>query len=187
MSKLLQRIQRKEIPRSDLLKIRENAKSLLQKGNAEAAEIIDAINKIGPPKLEAMYAFLGFCPGGDIENRQDDKMLKDGIYEYNDISKVKQLEHLTDIMVGDTIILKKRQTFGKTMRIYSYGPVNEVCESRITGKPYFRVEWTTPSEFLEVPLMACNSTVNIRDVANVEKSMPEEFWDWLGGRPLPDL
>jgi hypothetical protein len=32
----------------------------------------------------------------------------------------------------------------------------------------------------EVPLMACNSTVDIKLMSQVEEQMPEEFFEWLG-------
>lgn len=169
--------------RDRLQKIRENALRKFKEGANEAREIVDAIDRIGPPKIEAQYAFLGFCPGADIERRQDEKMLKNGIYEFDFVSSETQLKRMGRIMAGDTIILKKREVFAETMRIYSHGPVTQVCESKFTGKPYFNVDWITPPEFLEVPLMGCNSTINIRELAHVEESMPKEFWDWLGWRP----
>jgi hypothetical protein len=27
--------------------------------------------------------------------------------------------------------------------------------------------------------MACNDTVNLRDIKTVENEMPKEFWNWL--------
>ena len=50
---------------------------------------------------------------------------------------------------------------------------------RITKKIYFRVDWRVPKEFLIVPLMGCNSTVNPRSIENVEREMHEDFWAWL--------
>ena len=33
--------------------------------------------------------------------------------------------------------------------------------------------------YLEVPLLGCNSTVNIRSIEQIDENMPEEFWQWL--------
>ncbi|NVJ99920.1 MAG: hypothetical protein HWE12_00120 [Oceanospirillaceae bacterium] len=77
------------------------------------------------------------------------------------------------------MILKKHEEFGKTMRIYSHGKVKAAKTSRIE-LPYLPVDLITPEEFLELPLMGCNTTVDVRSIKRVEDEMPEEFWEWLG-------
>ena len=39
--------------------------------------------------------------------------------------------------------------------------------------------WSTQKEIIEVPLMACNSTVDIRTIEQVKDVMPDEFYQWL--------
>jgi hypothetical protein len=169
------------IPRSERLQIYENAKDQIRKGlNAEIArEVMHVIDTTAVPPLQAEYVFMGYCPDAKLENRQDDIWIKDGICEYNWVSDAKQLSKFDQIMVGDTIILKKREIFGETMKIHAHGKITKRETSDITKKIYFRVDWRVPKEFLIVPLMACNSTVNPRSIENVERAMHEDFWAWL--------
>ena len=91
------------------------------KNNPE--EILRLIETISVPPLQQQYVFMGYCPGALLENRQDDIWIADGFCEFNWVTNEKQLSDFYDIMVGDTIILKKRETFGKTMKISGHGKI----------------------------------------------------------------
>ena len=179
--RIIQRIVEGTVSRSDRLKIYENAKASLNAGkNVERAEaIIDAIQMVSVPPDQSEFVFMGYCPGASLENRQDEKWIADGICEFDWITDPIQTKRFYEIQVGETIIAKKREEFGETMMISAHGKVVKREESQITGKLYFRVDWTVPEEFLIVPLLGCNSTVNVRTREDLEDSMPLEFWEWL--------
>ena len=76
------------------------------------------------------------------------------------------------------MILKKREKFGKTMKLYGHGRVRCVAYDKDERK-YLLMNWSDQNEEIEVPLMGCNSTVDIRTIEAVEEEMPEEFHAWL--------
>ena len=162
-----------------MLTIRDHARDLLNKGFEDALFLINLINETAVPELEAEYVFLGYCPGGDLERRLDDIWIADGICKFDFIESKHQHKLFNRIKKPDTIILKKRQEFGSTMRIHAFGKVNKVEESDMTALTYLRVDWIKPRDFLEVPLMGCNSTVNSRTLKQVEDAMPKDFWAWM--------
>jgi hypothetical protein len=41
------------------------------------------------------------------------------------------------------------------------------------------MNWSNQKEIIEVPLMACNSTVDVRSIEQVEDEMLTEFFTWL--------
>jgi len=41
------------------------------------------------------------------------------------------------------------------------------------------MNWSNQDEVIEVPLMACSSTINVRTIEAIEDEMPEEFYTWL--------
>jgi len=77
------------------------------------------------------------------------------------------------------VILKKREKFGKTMKLYGHGRV-EAISIDATEHRYLKMNWSKQNEVIEVPLMACNSTVDIKSMEQVEAQMPKEFFGWLG-------
>lgn len=40
--------------------------------------------------------------------------------------------------------------------------------------------WSVQDEIIEVPLMGCNSTVDIKSIEALEGGIPLEFFKWLG-------
>jgi len=179
--KIIAKIKDGSMSRSERLQLYINAKSYFQRGilKDNPQEILELIETISIPPLQQEYVFMGYCPGASLENRRDDIWIRDGICEFDWIDNERQLRDFYQIMVGDTIILKKRETFGRTMKISAHGKITQRVESRKTNKPYFRVDWRVPYEFLIVPLLGCNATVNPRKLDAVEKAMPEDFWRWL--------
>ena len=178
---IIQKIINGTMSRVDRLKIYENAKRSCDAGKDvdRAKRIMHVIDTVSVPPLQAEYVFMGFCPGASLENRQDELWYADGICEFDWVSDPIQMKRFYDIQVGDTIIAKKRERFGETMMISGHGKVTKREESNRTGKRYFRVDWRIPKDFLIVPLIGCNSTVNTRTLKFVEETMPTDFWNWL--------
>ena len=46
---------------------------------------------------------------------------------------------------------------------------------------FLQMEWSAQNNEIEVPLLGCNSTVDIRTMDVVEAEMPAEFFQWLQG------
>jgi hypothetical protein len=88
-------------------------------------------------------------------------------------------ERFDSICAGDIVVLKKREQFGKTMKVYGHGWVRSIAYDSDEVR-YFVMDWSEQSSVLEVPLMGCNSTVDIKAMEVVENEMPGEFWIWLG-------
>lgn len=42
------------------------------------------------------------------------------------------------------------------------------------------MNWSNQERIIEVPLMGCGSTVNVKSMKTVEEKMPKEFFEWLG-------
>jgi hypothetical protein len=176
-----------KMSRNEMHLTRENQRSLLKLGYPAAQLVIDAINDTAVPKIEAEYAFLGFCPGGNFDNRLDTFWLTSGICKFDNIISQRQLRRFSRIHKGDTIILKKMLQWGVSMELFAYGEVLEVRDSQLTQLSYFHVDWHEHDEYLIVPAMAARSTVDVRSLAKVEGTMPPEFWSWLAtGRRVPN-
>jgi len=177
---MLQKIKNQGYTRVELMKIRENIIRHLKESPSDERGLarLEAIENTELLPAESQYVFMGFCPGATLENRQDTEWLEKGICKFDFVQSEHQLRRFLDIMPGDIVILKKREEFGKTMRIFAHGQVKAAKTSRI-NLPYLEMDWEKPKEFLEVPLLGCNSTVDVRSLERVESEMPPEFWEWL--------
>jgi len=78
------------------------------------------------------------------------------------------------------VILKKREQFGKSMKLYGYGRVKSIATGTDALR-YLKMKWSPQNEIIEVPLMGANSTVDIKSMAQVEEQMPKDFFKWLEG------
>ncbi len=65
------------------------------------------------------------------------------------------------------------------MKLYGYGRVKTVAYDD-NNMRYLVMKWEEQQEVIEVPLMACNSTVDIKSIKQVEEAMTDSFWQWLG-------
>ena len=65
------------------------------------------------------------------------------------------------------------------MKLYGHGRVKSVAYDE-NDMRYLLMDWSSQEEIIEVPLMACNSTIDIKAIEQVEEVMPETFWQWLG-------
>lgn len=174
--KIIERIKSVGLSRTELLIIEQNARSALDKGDADARAIIDLIAASLPN--ERYFIFMGFCPGADFSNRQDYRWRAEAICDFFFYESERQMERFRSIAPGDLIILKKRQQFARTMKLYGHGRVKGK-RSTAKGDRILEMDWSLQQAEIEVPLLGCNDTVNLRSVERVEGEMPKEFWEWL--------
>jgi hypothetical protein len=121
---------------------------------------------------------MGFCPGADFSRRQDARWKALGVCEFEYDQSEVQVRRFSSIRVGDQIILKKREVFGKTMKLYGHGRVIGV-EYSPEGRRVLNMKWHPSESIIEVPLLGCNSTVNLKKTAIVLRDMPPGFHEWL--------
>lgn len=172
----LAKIRSRAYTRSELSQMRKNAEATLKKGHPDAAAVLAAIDEAEP--LDDFIVFMGFCPGASMENRLDVEWKEKGICTFIFLDSPSQLERFNTILPGDLIVLKKRHVFGKTMQLFGHGRVSGVRYDD-QGHRYLQMNWSPQEQVIEVPLMACNSTVDIRTIEQVEAEMPAAFYDWL--------
>ena len=163
--------------RSELIKLNYNAVDKLSKGDADAQLVINHIQQAVP--LDPYILFMGFCPNAEFANRLDLEWKEKGICRFDYRESQQQAERFDSICKGDKVVLKKIEKFGKTMKLFGHGRVSSI-EYDANNIRFLGVDWSSQEEILEVPLMGCNSTVDIRAIENVEDEMPKEFYDWLG-------
>lgn len=175
--KALERIQSGTMTRADLVALRENAVAKVEAGDRDAEQVVTAIVQAKP--LDSYALFMGFCPGADFNDRLDIEWKAKGICRFDYLESTQQLERFNSICVGDLVVLKKREQFGKTMKLFGHGRVKSIAYDENNIR-YLVMDWSAQSEVIEVPLMGCNSTVDVRSIEAVEGEMPDEFWDWLG-------
>jgi hypothetical protein len=171
----IERVKNGNMSRADLVKLKVNADDKYIKGDSEAKYVLDAINNAAP--TDSFILFMGFCPGGNFSNRLDIEWKEQGICRFDFHESEHQLNRFNTICKGDLIVLKKREQFGKTMKLYGYGRVSGIAydENQIR---YLEMNWSSQADEIEVPLLGCNSTVEIRSIEVVEDEMPKEFFDW---------
>lgn len=177
IEKTLERIRQNNYSRAELSRIRANAEAKLLEGNRDAELIITAINQAKP--TDDFIVFMGFCLGGSLDNRLDIEWKDKGICTFHYLESQGQLDDFNSILVGDLIVLKKRHQFGKTMQLHGHGRVTGI-QHDTAGNRFLQMGWSDQNDIIEVPLMGCNATVDIRTMDKVEAEMPEAFWDWLG-------
>ena len=154
-----------------------NAKAKLDKGDAAAQAVLDALMSSAP--TDRYVVFMGFCPHADINNRLDVEWRKQGNCTFTFYDSEHQMERFRTISVGDLLVLNKIQIYGKTMRLYGHGRVTAL-ENDDKGDRVLRMTWSDQDAQIDVPLMGCNETVNVKDIERVDDVMPPEFWSWLG-------
>lgn len=162
--------------RSQLIQMRSNAEALQKKGDTAAAAVIAEIDIATP--TDKTIVFMGFCPGANFDNRLDLDWKEKGICTFIFLRSEQQVERFNEIWPGDLIVLKKRQQFGKTMLLYGHGRATGVKYDQDNNR-YLEMDWSAQDQIIEVPLLACNSTVDLRTIERVEAEMPIEFFNWL--------
>lgn len=174
--KAIERIKSGNMSRADLVRLKRNADEKYCKGDSEAKYVLDAINSATP--TDSYILFMGFCPGADFNERLDTEWKEKRICRFDYHESEHQVERFNSICKGDLVVLKKREQFGKTMKLYGHGRVNGIAYDEDQVR-YLKMDWSNQEEVIEVPLMGCNSTVDIRTIEAVEDEMPEEFYTWL--------
>lgn len=177
ISTVIDRIRNGGYGRSDLIKLHSNAKAMQAKGDADAAAVFTELGIATP--FDKAIIFMGFCPGADFARRLDKEWKRKGICEFKWRESKAQHDRFCEIWPGDLIVLKKREQFGKTMRLYGHGRVAGVKHD-VDDDRYLLMDWSDQNQVIEVPLMGCNSTVEVRTIEQVEEAMPAAFFDWLG-------
>ena len=174
--KTIEKITSGSLSRSDLVNIKKNAEIKFSKGDLDAKDVLIAINNAKP--IDAYILFMGFCPNADFNNRLDTEWKEKGICKFDFPESEVQVERFDTICAGDRVVLKKIESFGKTMRLFGHGRVKSVAYDE-NGLRYLVMNWSPQERVIEVPLMGAFSTVNIKSIEAVEDEMPEEFWRWL--------
>lgn len=174
--KAVERVGIGEMSRTDLLKIKRNAEDKLASGDTEAQLVLDAINHAEP--VDSYILFMGFCPGADFNERLDTSWKEQGICRFDYLESEHQAERFNSICKGDLVVLKKREKFGRTMKLYGHGRVKSIAYDKDNVR-YLIMDWSDQDEEIEVPLMGCNSTVDVKSAQAVEDEMPAEFYEWL--------
>lgn len=173
----IDRIRAKGYTRGELNELRKKAQPLAAKGDEDALVLLHEIDRAGPS--DTYVVFMGFCPGADLNNRLDTEWREKNICTFVFHESEQQSQRFGDIRLGDLVILKKRHQFGKTMQLFGHGRVNGV-EFDSEGHRVLKMNWSPQERIIEVPLMGCNSTVDVRTIQQVEGEMPEFFFTWLG-------
>lgn len=162
--------------REDLLRFKKNAEDRLAEGDSGAVEVLDAINNAMPK--DAYVLFMGFCPNADFSNRLDVEWKDKGICRFDYLESQHQVERFNTLYKGDLVVLKKREKFGETMKLYGHGCVKSVAyDDGLTR--YLVMDWSSQDQVIEVPLMGCNSTVDIKSIDAVKGEMPDTYYKWL--------
>lgn len=179
-AKIIERINSGTLSRDDLYNMRQNVIAKVADGDKDAEEVLQILDRAAPAKLDRRYIFMGFCPGAQSDNSLLAEWVKTSTCRFDFVEDEVQLAKWNSILPGETIILKKSQEFGKTMRLYAFGKVRERIREHSAGAEYFSVDWTVPAEHIEVPMMGCFATVNPRDLSKVSDVMHADFWNWMG-------
>ena len=173
---IIDRIKNGELTRLELKALRENATAKLRDGDKDAQAVLLAMDTA--IAKDAYIIFMGFCPNADLANRLDTQWREQGVCTFDFDESPLQMERFRSIHPGDLLVLKKRQVFGKTMRIYGHGRVRATRTGE-DGRRFLEMAWATQDEIMEVSLMGCDSTVNLRALETVEAEMPPQFFQWL--------
>lgn len=174
--KVIERIKSSKMSRSDLIKLKRNAENKFASGDTGVKDVLIAINNAKP--MDPSILFMGFCPSADFTKRLDIEWKKKGICRFDYTESKQQLKKFDAIYKGDLVILKKREEFSKTMKLYGHGRVSSVAYDENNTR-YLVMSWSSQNKIIEVPLMGCNSTVDVRLIETVEDNMPDEFYKWI--------
>lgn len=171
------RISSGKLSRNELQQLSRNAKSKLAAGDENAESVLAAISQASC--IDTEYIFFGFCPDANIDQRQDLVWRAAKHCTFDFFESQTQTDRFQRICRDDLIILKKRQDFGVTMRLYGHG--RALSSARLeNGLAVIDVDWSPQNNVIEVPLMGCNSTIDVRSLNTLQdKDMPDEFFDWL--------
>jgi hypothetical protein len=172
----IENIRSGQMTRGELKTVRENALAKKLAGDPHADAVLQAVDQA--VAKDAGIIFMGFCPNADLANRRDIEWKANSVCTFDYYTDKVQMNTFHNICAGDLLVLKKSETFGKTMRLFGHGRVIATKDDA-QGHRYLKMDWAAQDDVIEVPLMACQSTVNLRSMERVEAEMPEEFFTWL--------
>ncbi|MBB4223947.1 hypothetical protein [Variovorax guangxiensis] len=165
-----------KLTRDELRTMRSRAQAKLDEGDTESRTVLQALDSA--VAKDSGIIFMGFCPNGDLTNRLDDEWKRQGICTFDFDDSKDQMNLFRGICAGDLIILKKSEKFGQTMSLHGHGRVVGT-DTGPDGRRLLKVNWSPAGLFpSEVPMMGCQSTVNLRSMQTVEGAMPHEFFEW---------
>jgi len=181
--KLKANIESGKMLRPEIRILRENCLKTLndaskEKDHDRATELLEVTESTRVPETRIEYIFMGYCPERDLMNRVDIAWFAGKYCNFDYVQSQDQVDRFFNIVREDVVICKKIETFGETMRIHAWGKVTRLRDSRANNR-WLEMDWFKTDDPIIVPLMGCNSTVNVRTLEQVEKAMPPEFWKWL--------
>jgi hypothetical protein len=174
--KTIESIKAAKFSRPDLARMRTKAVAGIERGDQNAQAVLDALDSAIPP--DEQYVFMGFCPDANFDNRLDIEWKAKGICTFIFWESAQQSDRFQAISPGDLIILKKRQKIGETMQLFGFGRVKRLRTGEV-GRRHLEMDWSTQDRVIEVPLMACNATIDVRTAEKVLDAMPREFFEWM--------
>jgi hypothetical protein len=184
--KIIENIKAGKKTRLDILTLHRNALDKLKQepNNSQAKEIVEYIENNFVSEIMRRYTFVAFKPFGRLEDAQDKQWYKGGFYDLQYYEDKIQMGYYYELLPGDIIITKTNSTNTKDseighMRIFAHGVITKIIDSSKNNHRWYKVNWTVPDLFLEVPHMGCTKAIAHRDLEVVEDKMPEDFWKWL--------
>lgn len=186
--KILESIEQGKKTRKEILILHKHALGTLQSepNNQKAKDIIEYIENNFVPKIMRRYTFVAFKPFGRLEDAEDKQWYKGGFYDLQYYEDKIQMGYYYELLPGDILITKSNSTNASDsevghMRIFAHGVITKVVDSPKNNHRWYKVDWTVPDLFLEVPHMGCTKAIAHRELETVENKMPSEFWQWLNG------
>ncbi len=174
--KILESITSGRLSREKFAKIRRNAEAKLKDGDMDAQFVLDAIN-ISVPSDDYIL-FMGFCPDADVDNRLDTEWKEKEICEFDWEESHVQMDRFARICSGDLVVLKKQNINKQTMTLHGHGRVLSIDKDK-DGFRYLKMKWSDQTNNIEIPLMGCTYTVNIKSMEQVEGQVEKDFFEWL--------
>ncbi|MGJ7565260.1 hypothetical protein ACSFBM_15515 [Variovorax sp. GB1R11] len=164
------------LTRDELETMRGRAQANFEDGDNDSHLVLLALDNA--VAKDSGIVFMGFCPNGDLTNRLDDEWKQSGTCTFDYDDSIDQMNLFRSICAGDLIILKKSEKFGQTMSLHGHGRVTGT-DTGPDARRRLRVNWSSAGRFSsDVPMMGCQSTVNLRNMRTVEGAMPHHFFEW---------
>lgn len=173
---IIEQIKLGNLTRDELQTMRIRAQAKLDGGDDDSRLVLQALDNA--VAKDSGIIFMGFCPNGDLSNRLDDEWKLQGVCTFDYDDSVDQMNLFRGICAGDLVILKKSEKFGQTMSLHGHGRVTGT-NTGSDGRRYLEMASSFAGRFSsDVPMMGCQSTVNLRNMRAVEGVMPREFFEW---------
>ena len=123
--KVANRVKSGEMSRAELLGLKRNAEDRFADGDEDSREVPKAINHAAP--TDSYIVFMGFRPDADFSRRLDKEWKNLGIRRFHYVESEQQVERFDGICRRDSASPKKREKFGRTMKLYGHGRVRDIA------------------------------------------------------------